>query len=448
MLDFLLCSIPKSNVDNPLIGLPILKSILNKNDYTSKILDFNIELYHKFINKEIFNEGDLNEWVDLDYMFRNKFPNSRYIEAYNKLLDEWVERILDYNPKFVGFTIFSSHNAYSAMSLSKLIRKKSDTIKIVVGGPATIWFNFKKLRANNIIDYCVRGYGEESILKILKGESFVGVNDDEHCKQVDISQTPPPDFTDLDLTLYTDQKVLYTYSSRGCTQNCDFCDVHDIWGKYNTRKVDSVIKDMIHGIKTHEINRFEFCDSLINGNLNHMESLCNGLKHYNFNWVGMFRIRKMKDSHYDLLKESGCILLKIGIESGNENVRKDMNKYFSNDQILSTINNLRRVGIKCALFFMTGYPSETNQNHEESKNLIKQFYDNGFGDTINQIRVAPLEIQNNNLELVKLKETGGQKYRYERYHDLRKHIQKFNFDIVGDDRMNIVVKGYEDKLKN
>ena len=46
MYDFILCSIPKSDVYSPLIGLPILKGVLNNNNYTSKILDFNIELYY------------------------------------------------------------------------------------------------------------------------------------------------------------------------------------------------------------------------------------------------------------------------------------------------------------------------------------------------------------------------------------------------------------------
>ena len=48
MYDFIFCNVPKSDVYSPLIGPPILKEILTRNSYTSKILDFNIELFHCF----------------------------------------------------------------------------------------------------------------------------------------------------------------------------------------------------------------------------------------------------------------------------------------------------------------------------------------------------------------------------------------------------------------
>jgi len=59
MYDFILCSIPKSDVYSPLIGLPILKGVLNNNNYTSKILDFNIELYYCY--KTIFAKHNFTE---------------------------------------------------------------------------------------------------------------------------------------------------------------------------------------------------------------------------------------------------------------------------------------------------------------------------------------------------------------------------------------------------
>ena len=435
MYDFILCSIPKSDVYSPLIGLPILKGVLNNNNYTSKILDFNIELYYCY--KTIFAKHNFTEWTDLDYMFRKQIDDV----LYNNLLEKWANTIVDYNPRFVGFTMFSSHNYNPLVALSKLIRQKNPNIKIVVGGPVTKWLG-QLLLDKKLIDYYVIGYGEEAILKIIKDEPFVGVNDNNRCRKLDLNKTPFPDFSDLDISQYITKDGLFTYSSRGCTQHCSFCDVNDIWNGYNTRAPERVIEEMMNCYSKYNIRRFEFCDSLINGNLTHMRSLCIKLKLYDFNWQGMFRIRKMNDQDYDLLKDSGCTLLKMGIESGNEIVRNHMGKYFTNEEVLNTLDNLSRVKINAALFFVTGYPTESEQDHQESKDLIKEISERNYTN-ISHIRTAPLEIQRTELE--SLKDTGGQTERYNRYHELRQYILDKGFNIIGDKRINLLVKGYEDK---
>ena len=392
MYDFIFCNVPKSDVYSPLIGPPILKEILTRNSYTSKILDFNIELFHCF--KQIFIDSKINEWVDLDYIFKKGIFN----ESYKKLLEKWSNKILEYNPRYVGFTCFSAHNFGSIINLSKLIKQKNPEIKIVVGGPCTIWIGGNELIKNKIIDYYVIGYGEEAILKILNGESFIGVNDNQSCRQINLSNNPFPDFSDFDLSKYIGN-VLYTYSSRGCTQNCTFCDVNDIWNGYNTRDPKRVVEEMSNGVSKYNTTKFEFCDSLINGSLSNMRGVCNELKLFKFNWVGMFRIRKMLDSDYDLLAESGCTLLKIGIESGSLVVRKDMGKHFTNEEIFATLDNLQRVNIEVALFFITGYPTETEEHHQESLDLITKI-SNRYSN-ISHIRSAPVELQKDEFKSIK-----------------------------------------------
>lgn len=432
MYDFILCNVPKSDVYSPIIGLPILKSVLNENSYLSKIIDFNIELYQCY--KDIFN---VNEWVDLDLIFKQPITNN---DLYTKLLDEWTDLIISYDPRYVGFSAFSGHNINPIKAFTKLIREKNPNIKIVIGGPMTIWLH-DTLFSQGLIDYSVIGYGEEAILKILNDKPFVGVNDGESCRRINLSKSPFPDFSDLDLSKYTSGAKLYTYSSRGCTQHCSFCDVNDIWNGFNTRDPKRVVEEMTNGYNTYNINEFEFCDSLVNGHLGNMRDLCNELVNHNFKWDGMFRIRNMMDTDYMLLKHSGCVLLKIGIESGDSEVRKHMGKHFTNDDIFKTLENLKRVNLPCDLFFVTGYPTETEEAFLETKKLIKQFYDRGFDNIISNIRVQPLEIHRSPLK--SLKDSEAQEKRYSRYHELRQYLLEIGFTIRRDKKMKLLVKEYE-----
>lgn len=432
MYDFILCNVPKSDVYSPIIGLPILKSVLNENSYSSKILDFNIELYQCY--KEIFN---VDEWVDLDILFKQPILDNT---LYTNLLDEWTDVIIQHNPKYVGFSAFSGHNFYPIKAFTKLIREKNPDIKIVIGGPMTIWI-YERMFNENLIDYSVIGYGEEAILKILNNESFVGINDGESCRRIDLNKSPFPDFSDLDLSKYMSGDKLYTYSSRGCTQHCSFCDVNDIWNGFNTRDPIRVVEEMIIGSQKYGVTKFEFCDSLINGNLSNMRGICNELIYYNFKWDGMFRIRNMMDTDYMLLKHAGCTLLKIGIESGDLEVRNHMGKYFSNDDIFKTLDNLKNVNLQCDLFFVTGYPTETEKAFLESKELIKQFYDRGYENIISNIRIQPLEIHRSPLK--SLKDSAAQDKRYLRYYELRQHTLDVGFSIRRDKKMKLLVKEYQ-----
>lgn len=423
MYDFILCSVPKSDPDTPLMGPCIMKAVLNKNGYSSKVLDFNIELYEKY--KEIF---EVSDWEELDYLFRKPMNNIKY----DNLINEWVDRIISYNPKFVGFTIFSSHNIGSFYRFSKILKEKAPNIKLVIGGPSS---DHVLTRTN--VDYCVVGYGEEAILKILKNEPFEGINDHKPCRLIDLSSSPFPDFSDLDLSKYRNKDTLYTYSTRGCTQQCKFCHVNQIWNGFNMREPQRVLEEMNNGYIKYGIRHFSFCDSLINGNLPHMRNVFNGIKGHNFKWYGMLRIRKMFEYDYDLLKQSGCETLKIGIESGSQNIRKDMGKYFSNQDVYDVINQLDRVSLDCELFFITGYPTETDEDFNQSKEMVKEL---SKFRSVKKLRVQPIEVLATPLE--DMKNMDGYKKRYNRYHELRELIFKSGFSIVRDKKMKMHVKTY------
>src|SRR3972149_7061674 len=66
------------------------------------------------------------------------------------------------------------------------------------------------------------------------------------------------------------------------------------------------------------------------------------------------------------MKESGCWMLSIGIESYSEKTRKDMHKKLETNKIKQSIELLRKIGVISFGFFIYGYPGETEKDMYET----------------------------------------------------------------------------------
>jgi radical SAM superfamily enzyme YgiQ (UPF0313 family) len=77
-------------------------------------------------------------------------------------------------------------------------------------------------------------------------------------------------------------------------------------------------------------------------------------------WYGFARItRQLKDPDFCLaLKRSGCVMLKIGLESGDQTVLDDLQKGVTLEEASSALKNLKEAGITTYVYLLFGTPSE------------------------------------------------------------------------------------------
>ena len=91
----------------------------------------------------------------------------------------------------------------------------------------------------------------------------------------------------------------------------------------------------------------KFCDELIARNL--------GVR-----WFGNARADNLVNPEFVArLRQSGCWMLAMGIESASEETRRNMVKRLEHQKIETAFKNLRDAGIKSFAFFIFGYPGET-----------------------------------------------------------------------------------------
>lgn len=161
-------------------------------------------------------------------------------------------------------------------------------------------------------------------------------------------------------------------ASRGCTHRCLFCyrHVHGI----RQHSVAYVIKHIKYLIETYAIKGFQFNDELFNSNPEWVNEFCDTIKKENLNIfysISGARIDKVNEKMLRCLKETGCIEINYGQESGSDTIlreyRKGVTSKLNKDITLLTT----KIGINCPVQLVIGSPGETPSTIYETIQFLK-----------------------------------------------------------------------------
>jgi radical SAM superfamily enzyme YgiQ (UPF0313 family) len=399
MTDIVLAIVPRIQDDfgyTP-AGAALLKGSLEKAGFSSRILDLNAEIDRDFKD----NVGRITEINN--FFFYNNFYNERVWGYLRLIIEEWAQRIVDINPTWVGISIFSYNSQRAARLLSIKIKMLNPSIKIVVGGSgiATDFSYPETLHQQGVIDAYIRGEGEIALIELLKGNQlYPGINGIPPKQIEQLDDIPYPNYDDYDLKTYTNKKGLEALpitGSRGCVRKCTFCDIASQWPRYYYRSGQSIAREIIHQTEKYGVTAFRFTDSLINGSLKAFRDMITNLADYRdqlpderkFIWDTHFIVRgpqQMPPTDFDIMKRAGASTMLIGIESGSASVRNHMKKGFTEKELDYTMSQLSRVGIKCRMLMIVGYPTETDKDFQLTLDMFdryKSYLDAGIVEEVN-----------------------------------------------------------------
>ncbi|QQR81153.1 MAG: radical SAM protein [Deltaproteobacteria bacterium] len=210
-----------------------------------------------------------------------------------------------------------------------------------------------------------------------------------------------------------DGPTLQMWSSRGCPFKCSFCT----WPQSMTlNKVRYYSADYIrHDIektlqKYPDFKAIYFDDDTFNMGDQHVLSVCEVLKDFKLPWSAMCRIDTLKESTWEAMAKSGCIGVKVGVESGSQRILDDViHKNLNLNDVYHFVPIIRSLGIKVHGTFMYGNPTETPEEMKLTRDLIQKV---GF-DHIQESGAAPLagtKLWNLNEKTHLLNETDGKRY--------------------------------------
>lgn len=308
---------------------------------------------------------------------------------------------LDYDVIGISSHTVSYQNAIKIARIAKSINNKAI---IVFGGYHVTFLPREVFNDSSDVDIVVIGEGESTFLEIvtkidkqldrhnlsnIKGIAYldagkVAITGPREVEN--INDLPFPARHLLPMDKYSANTII---TSRGCPNKCAFC-VGSAMHAYRIRNVTNIVDEikymLQHDTHFNQDRSLVFMDNtFINPKITY--DLCERIKPLDLTWTVETRISNTTPDILTVMKESGCIYVHFGIESGSQRILERMNKNISLVDAKQKIDHALSLGLIVACTFSIGHPYETEEDIEQTIQLIKELKSKGV--TISTSIVTP-----------------------------------------------------------
>ncbi len=352
-----------------------------------------IKKYHDvaIYNSELGDEAILNI-ITPEKIYENQ---QLLEEALNNpshyVWEEIKNKIKIFSPDVVGITTMTCKYS-AAQNISSIAKKIDPQIKVVLGGSHATADANNVLMDNKDVDFVIKTEGElafSKLLQYLEGEIAINqVGNLLFKKNGEIIHNQPEPYIDnldtipfpvrnLDLRnhIYKPYHLNGLLGSRGCPWDCTYCSSKDIWTrKIRYRSNENILKEIDHLIDTFKIRSLMFIDDTFTANSKKIIDFCKRLidNCYNVSWTCTTRLDVLTDEVVKYMKKSGLSTITVGIESGSERILQLTQKGITKEKIYRGVELLNKYGIDWHAFFMVGFPFETREDIQKTKEFIKE----------------------------------------------------------------------------
>lgn len=251
------------------------------------------------------------------------------------------------------------------------VRKIDPNVIIQVGGGIMTADPMVTMQAMPDVDFGIIGEGEQTSVELIDAIArkidVTSVNGiiyrDENGFRItnrrveidDLDTLPLPDYEGFNYAEYlrlnpdlSDEGKKYSQVSviggRSCKYNCTFC-FHPSGSKYRQRSLDSIFSEIDYLIKNYDISYIALREELFATDNERVRQFCERVRVYDFDWSIQLRIDSINQELVDLLKNTRCRYLFVGVESADDRVLKSMRKGITLTQIEHALDMLRDAGL-------------------------------------------------------------------------------------------------------
>lgn len=180
----------------------------------------------------------------------------------------------------------------------------------------------------------------------------------------------------VDWTLFANDDATYipVRTAISCMYKCSYCSFPQYGGKYQVVDIPSIEKELQTLVKVKKVEIVHFIDDCFNKPVNRFKDILRMLirNRFPFKWHSFLRCEDIDNETIALMKESGCLGVLIGLESGCSEMLRRMNKKIDLIQSKETIRKLNEAGILTYALFMIGFPGETIQSVKRTIDYIEE----------------------------------------------------------------------------
>jgi radical SAM superfamily enzyme YgiQ (UPF0313 family) len=275
--------------------------------------------------------------------------------------------------------------------VAKIVKEFDKDIIIVVGEPHPTALPEKTVK-EPFFDIAVRGEGEMTMLELIKaiekGRDLKKVKGITYKSNGEIVNTIPRELIDnLDSLPFPARDLLVNrknipsralgaiIGSRGCPFSCNYCVSHIIWERrVRFRSPKNIIEEIKQVHEIYKVRNFTFLDDTFTINRKWVMKICRLIKQnkLDINWGCNTWLDTIDRELLAEMKSTGCDMINVGLESGDEGILRAMNKNLTLEKIRDGIRKIKDLKFKLHVSAIIGYPGETVKSILNTENIIKE----------------------------------------------------------------------------
>lgn len=322
---------------------------------------------------------------------------------------DYIRSIIAYNPDVVGCGIMTYEQRFAVQVMEKVKQANGRIVTILGGHHPTA---FPDIINQGSVDIVCRGEGEFSVLELMncidKKQDYSSIEGLWVKKEGKIYKNSVRFLIqDLDSLPRVDREIYYKkypilrnmptkafISLRGCPFQCSFC-FNNVYarifkdkGTYlRFRKPESVIEEILYVKEKYGLDWVQFHDSTFNGNYRRTETFLRDYaeKEGLPGFICNIRHETLDERLVSLMKKAGCNKVTMGIEHGNEGIRRNLARRGgdqSSEKIIQACKLLKKNNIRVYTDFILGWPGETVKEAFESIRLSRLIKPDGINTYI------------------------------------------------------------------
>ena len=301
-------------------------------------------------------------------------------------------KILGLHPDLVGFSTTTS-GFLDAYDIAARLKDLQPHLPVVFGGVHVSALGAELLTRFPHIDSLCMGEGEVTLADLAAGKppgEIPGLVWRDHGEPVtNKAREPIPDLDTLPFPAYEKlagfpkryRLPLFSYvlvpgatmvTSRGCPYQCSYCDRSVFRRGFRYNSAEYVYDHMRYLRTRFGVRHLNIYDDLFTLNRKRIVSLCEQLitKPLGMQFNCAVRAGHADDALLEMLKAAGCLMVSLGIETGDEQLMETHKPGVYLAEVRDTVDRIKAAGLRVKGLFMMGLPGETAASIQKTSDFV------------------------------------------------------------------------------
>lgn len=311
-----------------------------------------------------------------------------------------LARLKEFRPDIIGFSILTSSYNKAAHIRARISQGLDYKPFFCAGGIHPTARPEETLLGLNL-DWVIMGEGEITMHKVVEAiennkplDTIGGlcIRKNKGCIKTskpeviqDLDDLPPLDWDMINLENYLippghirsrfTRRSIPIIAARGCPFSCIFCSSHLLFGrKVRKPSVNKVLDQLEFLQKKYKLEGFYMHDDTFTIDKDWCIEFCKNKIRRKIKLVYgcQSRIDTVDEERLNFLKESGCVQIDYGVESGSDKVLMALRKGFSASLIKKVFEMTKHKGIRTFATIILGNPQETYEDIMLTRKLLRE----------------------------------------------------------------------------